>query len=979
MASDSFVFKVHYGGRFDRSNGGCVYVDGKMAMHPDPYDCDCLSYIEVEAIVKEYGYKHGDLLFYLEPEKTLSDGLRIISGDPDILQMVAAHRGKEIIVLYVVGFEAVPVFDTVDDVDDERERRRLGIGTTWWDEALSSDDDLYDVNVTDNDNAEAVGCEEDVNMSPPSLDIGGPSFELGGHSFEVGGPSGRSDKDTEAADVEAEHLTADGLLVTPPPSPDGKDDGYMSDMIPSDILVSPPHSDYEAGEPSRSAPEFVERDLGSVTLVKGMKFPSAALFKEAVKEANIAIGKDVRFHKNTGDKVVIVCRAERCKYRVYGRKIPTEITFEIRDIQPRHRCPRRYRLSQISFRWIAKKMIDQIKSQPNISVSAIYDEVKRKWQCETMWQKCYRAKKRALEQIYGTHKEQYGRVWDYCATLRDANNNMYPVAFAIVEAELKDSWIWFLETLLGDLGAAPHGGWTFMSDRQKGLVPAFDVVMPQADHRFCVRHLYANFRDAGHRGVALKDKLWGAATAYTESEFNKKMDELKALSPDAHEYLRKIDPSVWSRSWFHTHSKSDLVVNNLCECFNSYVLQARDKPIISMVEMIRKKLMRRYQLKREGIRTCTGRLCPRAVEKLESIGEEASHCLPTYAGDGYFEVECHLKQNPEDFVDWFYTTEAYRKAYAPIIYPVPSEEQWLRTVYEAMEPPQSRAQPGRPKKLRKRGPDERTPTGRIPRRQSGILCSECKEMGHNKRTCPRLNRRKASRRVPSTAAAPDAPFTSGPPPSHSSPSTRSTRQTIRVPHLRDETPSQSTPRTRTTRKGDHQYVMKLHPNLPQLHGNTEGNLWGPQIRDATPSQSMPSTHSTRHTMQIPQLRDEESPSQSTGQPLSVPLTRSRRLSQLLSGIVEVNDNAVVAMTASRKKTPRAQTPYKEAPATESMETHPARKNTKGPSTRSTLAATGIASRIRMRRSSRLQRFRSQGASTSTKVVIDLTAPTTGKV
>ena len=105
------------------------------------------------------------------------------------------------------------------------------------------------------------------------------------------------------------------------------------------------------------------------------------------------------------------------------------------------------------------------------------------------------------------------------------------------------------------------------------------------------------------------------------------MDELKALSPDAHEYLRKIDLSVWSRSWFQTHSKSDLVVNNLCKCFNSYVLQARDKPIIYMVEMIQKKLMRRYQLKREGIGNCTGRLCPQAVEKLDSIGEEASHLM----------------------------------------------------------------------------------------------------------------------------------------------------------------------------------------------------------------------------------------------------------------------------------------------------------------------------------------------------------------
>jgi zinc finger SWIM domain-containing protein 3 len=34
---------------------------------------------------------------------------------------------------------------------------------------------------------------------------------------------------------------------------------------------------------------------------------------------------------------------------------------------------------------------------------------------------------------------------------RDGNNNMYPVAIAVVEAETKDSWIWFLESFLESL------------------------------------------------------------------------------------------------------------------------------------------------------------------------------------------------------------------------------------------------------------------------------------------------------------------------------------------------------------------------------------------------------------------------------------------------------------------------------------------------------------------------------------------------
>jgi hypothetical protein len=51
---------------------------------------------------------------------------------------------------------------------------------------------------------------------------------------------------------------------------------------------------------------------------------------------------------------------------------------------------------------------------------------------------------------------------------RDANNNIYPIAIVVVEAEIKESWIWFLECLVSDLGChARHVRPTFISDRQK--------------------------------------------------------------------------------------------------------------------------------------------------------------------------------------------------------------------------------------------------------------------------------------------------------------------------------------------------------------------------------------------------------------------------------------------------------------------------------------------------------------------------------
>jgi hypothetical protein len=121
------------------------------------------------------------------------------------------------------------------------------------------------------------------------------------------------------------------------------------------------------------------------------------------------------------------------------------------------------------------------------------------------------------------------------------------------------------------------------------------VVLLGGDRWFCVRHLYANYIDLGHHGLVLKDKLWVVAAAYTEAEFHKQMNELNLISNDAYNYLMKIDQNLWSRAWFNTFPKYDLLVNNLFECFKAYILKARDLPIISMLEMIRKKLMKRYQ------------------------------------------------------------------------------------------------------------------------------------------------------------------------------------------------------------------------------------------------------------------------------------------------------------------------------------------------------------------------------------------------
>lgn len=65
----------------------------------------------------------------------------------------------------------------------------------------------------------------------------------------------------------------------------------------------------------------------------------------------------------------------------------------------------------------------------------------------------------------GCHlKTQFGGIL-LCAVARDPNDQYFPLAFAVVESECKESWRWFLEILLDDIGADRR--WIFISDQQK--------------------------------------------------------------------------------------------------------------------------------------------------------------------------------------------------------------------------------------------------------------------------------------------------------------------------------------------------------------------------------------------------------------------------------------------------------------------------------------------------------------------------------
>ncbi|KAK4388556.1 hypothetical protein Sango_2462200 [Sesamum angolense] len=198
------------------------------------------------------------------------------------------------------------------------------------------------------------------------------------------------------------------------------------------------------------------------------------------------------------------------------------VTFQVKTNVPNHTCVRSDPTSEASVDWIATKIDSVLRENPGMKTRGIRNELK-KFGVNPQYMQIYRAKKKALESI----------------------------------EECKESWSFFFENLSRMVGGfSVDKPWTFMSDRQKGLVETINEIVPHAINRRCARHIYANFRSQ-FVGAALKRYFWQAARSYNAAGFNFALHKIKELKPAAYEWLLKIPAELWSRHAFDHRLKND--------------------------------------------------------------------------------------------------------------------------------------------------------------------------------------------------------------------------------------------------------------------------------------------------------------------------------------------------------------------------------------------------------------------------------------
>ncbi|XP_073067170.1 uncharacterized protein [Primulina eburnea] len=231
----------------------------------------------------------------------------------------------------------------------------------------------------------------------------------------------------------------------------------------------------------------------------GMIFNSKKEAKFAIESHCIRRGMVVNFVKNNKSRLRGVWKNEGCEWVIHVSSVNKDSCWQIKTFKPEHKnCY--WNVKNKNIKSSTREFREEVKSTLNVSLT---------------YKQAYLGRKKALKLVDGSIAEQFSQIKNYYAELRrsdegasvilkptdgddasrfqrlyvcfsaykqsfkescrpvvgvdgcflktniggqlltsvglDPNNNIFPIAYALVEGETKDSWMWFLQLLNNDI------------------------------------------------------------------------------------------------------------------------------------------------------------------------------------------------------------------------------------------------------------------------------------------------------------------------------------------------------------------------------------------------------------------------------------------------------------------------------------------------------------------------------------------------
>ncbi|XP_058102744.1 uncharacterized protein LOC131246537 isoform X2 [Magnolia sinica] len=575
--------------------------------------------------------------------------------------------------------------------------------------------------------------------------------------------------------------------------------------------------------------------LGDTIFDVGQEFNSVSDFRVALRMYAIVKGFASKTIKSGKARVTAQCSAEGCPWRVHASRLPTMQRFKIRKINNVHTCgggvgkdghPNATSL------WVASIIKDKLHDKPQYTPKEIVNDIYREYGVNVSFKKARAGKEVAEEQLQDS--QSYSQLPWFCNRLKETNpgslitltttdksrfhrlfvsfhasrhgfengcrplilldrtslrkecrgmllaavsvdgdDAIFPVAFAIVDFESYDNWIWFLTELKS--AVSTNRTITFVSDWLNGLEEAVPQVFEGSYHAYSLHHLIEGFKlvlkgPSEPVKDALADEIQRAAYSCSITDFNACIGKTRNFSHNVALWILESKPEHWSNAFFEG-LRYDHLSSNIAELFYGWISEERRLSIIQMIDMIRCKMMEMIYTRREASSTWSTILTPSMEQRLEREKCNSHSLSVLFSSGSIFEVrddsvnivdietwDCTCRRwkmtglpcvhaaavfdrtgrNSYDYCSRYFTVDCYRSAYSESIHPIPdignpvSEDSNTELI---VRPPRSHPphrSPGRPKSKQTELLD---PSKRLKLLQHCQHCSRCGGCGHNKRRC----------------------------------------------------------------------------------------------------------------------------------------------------------------------------------------------------------------------------------------------------
>ncbi|CAH9103674.1 unnamed protein product [Cuscuta europaea] len=187
--------------------------------------------------------------------------------------------------------------------------------------------------------------------------------------------------------------------------------------------------------------------------------------------------------------------------------------------------------------------------------------------------------------VDGTHL--YGKFKGVLlvAVTMNANREIFPLAYGVVESENANSWSWFLQSVMEGVVGRDRPV-CIISDRHAGIESAFrnvpELLLSQVSKRYCLCHIQSNFMTK-FRNTELKKLCWQAGSTPIRNEFHDYMQQIRGINASAFAYLNEIDVERWTLS-YDDGWRYSILTTNLSESFNHILKGCRTLPITALIK-----------------------------------------------------------------------------------------------------------------------------------------------------------------------------------------------------------------------------------------------------------------------------------------------------------------------------------------------------------------------------------------------------------